>query len=583
MFADGYDLGAKLGEGGMAVVFEAVARGAHGFTRRVAIKRLLPQFAKDDQLTRMFLDEARTASHLHHAGIVGVLDFGVVDGAPFQVLELVEGWNMDHLVERAHERGARVPTEVALLVMTEVAHALAYAHERTDAQGESLGIVHRDVKPSNILISTSGDIKLGDFGIALARERSAVTTGFSPRGTPGYMSPEQRLGVRVEPTSDVFAAGVSLHDLLATHPLLEAGAHQQLLAGQELAIREDLPRDVRAIIERAVRVKPSDRYPSARELARVLGEALAPRLGVDGKSRIVAWLAELGVVRAPLTPPRVPVVIVPAKHTGSDHAMQFVTTLMDSKPVAPLRRAPQTPVTIDRPATTAARPQPVAPPSPPSTAARGWTVFAAACLLPLALGAIGLAVFVVQRPPASAPTSPTASTVTDTVPPPPPQLATASASSSSVVESPPPSFDAGAPKPPTALGPYLTVKSVVIHPASRRALMSTLKNEPPGVDAVIAALEAVGRRCLIGRAITPGAEVHVDVDVESSGRAMRLHAYESCVGRTACRVRIKDDGAHFWVPGDAVACVESGAKTIAFPPLVPAYTQYEFQNYLQLE
>jgi serine/threonine-protein kinase len=303
VLAERYELVALLGRGGMAEVFVAVAHGARGFTRRVAIKRLLPGLGDDATFVARFFDEARIASRLHHANIVGVLDFAIADGAPFQVLELVDGCDVAQLLDR----GEPIPVEIALHVTTEVAHALAYAHEAKDDAGAPLGIVHRDVKPSNVLLSRAGEVKLGDFGIALARDRLSVTrTGALPHGTPAFMSPEQLVGGEIGPPSDVFALGCCLHALVAGEsPLESQSARMKFLVGGAIALSDTLPADVRAIVERALRREPGDRWPSARAMAAASGAALAARLTTDPKSRVVEWLARAEPARPPeKVPPR---------------------------------------------------------------------------------------------------------------------------------------------------------------------------------------------------------------------------------------------------------------------------------------
>ncbi|HSO37602.1 MAG TPA: serine/threonine-protein kinase, partial [Labilithrix sp.] len=313
---------------GMAEVRAGIARGAHGFTRRVAIKRLLPEASGDATLLRMFFDEARTASRLHHAGIVSVLDYGEVAGAPFQVLELVEGRDAGALVRQALARGERMPIEVALHVVKEVAYALAFAHEAKDERGELLGIVHRDVKPSNILIAWSGDVKLGDFGIALARERCAKTTGLVTRGTPGYMSPEQLMGVTADATTDVFALGCTLQGLLVGRSPLTGDAEvAAMLRGQELSASAELPEDVSAIVQRAVRRRPEERYPTARAMAEALGQALAARLQTDATTRLLAWLRPLATAQNTDPGPAIEILsTVGPTERGNRH---FTTTAVD--------------------------------------------------------------------------------------------------------------------------------------------------------------------------------------------------------------------------------------------------------------
>ena len=296
MLADRYELRDLLGVGGMAEVHEAMAHGAHGFVRRVAIKRLLLETSDDPTIVRMFLDEARIASKLHHASIVAVLDYAVADDVPFQVLELVDGWNTAALMRQVKARGQTMPLDIALYIATEVAHALTYAHEAKDERGVPLGIVHRDVKPSNVLVSRGGDVKLGDFGIALARERASKTTGFVARGTPGYMSPEQLLGTGVDLRTDIFALGCTLHALLTGwSPLTEESAREALMRGTKLPVAAALPPGILAIVERAVSVEAGARFATAREMALALGGELSQLLRTDPKSRMLQWLQLLAV------------------------------------------------------------------------------------------------------------------------------------------------------------------------------------------------------------------------------------------------------------------------------------------------
>ncbi len=278
-----YSIRKKLGEGGMAEVLEAVAQGDEGFTRRVAIKRLLPSHAADASFARMFLDEARIVSRLHHGGIVAVLDYGVVDGAPFQILEFVDGQDARTLVHRGRDRDAAMPLEVALYLVTEIARALHYAHEE--------GVVHRDVKPANILVSHAGDVKLADFGIAFASERTERTQAGVAKGTPGYMAPEQVFGGGIDARADIFALGCVLHALVTgDSPLSRAGNLEHIMQKEPIELASGLPEDIEAIIRHATFATPSQRYATARAMAEDTGAALASRLKTDAKGALLAWL-----------------------------------------------------------------------------------------------------------------------------------------------------------------------------------------------------------------------------------------------------------------------------------------------------
>ena len=153
----------------MAQVMEAVASGHGGFERRVAIKRLLPQHARDGERRRMFFEEARIGSRMHHGGIVPILDYGLIDGSEFMAMEYVEGLDALRAVSSSTPDIVPMPEGIALHVTAEIAHALAYIHDLRDDDNRALAIVHRDVSPPNILLSWNGDVKLSDFGIALSR------------------------------------------------------------------------------------------------------------------------------------------------------------------------------------------------------------------------------------------------------------------------------------------------------------------------------------------------------------------------------------------------------------------------------
>lgn len=292
-----YRIVSRLGKGGMAEVFEGVARGADGFERRVAIKRILDTAVEDETACRMFLDEARIASQLHHGNIVSVLDYGLADGLPFQVLEYVDGIDGSRLLSRAAEHEIPVPAAIALYLCTEVAHALAYAHDARDSDGEPLGIVHRDVKPSNLLVAWSGDVRLADFGIAWAENRAEQTATGVTKGTLLFMAPEQATQGTIDGRTDVFALGCVLHTLLTGRsPLAGDEALFQLLSGKELTLDDQLDPDIRAIIARAVRRSRSERHDSASAMADALGQALTGRIARDPRGFTRQWLERL---RAP--------------------------------------------------------------------------------------------------------------------------------------------------------------------------------------------------------------------------------------------------------------------------------------------
>ena len=249
-----YELLRPLGQGGMAEVWEAVLHGDAGFRRRVAVKRMAAERVGDERLQRMFVDEARLASRLHHANLVAVIDFGVVDGIAFQVLELVDGFDVARLANWGLTAKSPMPVPIALGIAAQVAHALHAAHTAVGDDGAPLNIVHRDVSPQNVLVSRGGDVKLADFGIALWEQRTEKTLGATARGKPTYMAPEQAMRGAIDGRADVFSLGCTLHALLTgLSPLQDENALVDLLAGVELALDAGLAAPIREVIGRAVR------------------------------------------------------------------------------------------------------------------------------------------------------------------------------------------------------------------------------------------------------------------------------------------------------------------------------------------
>lgn len=273
-----YELVRLIGSGGMAEVFEGVKHGANGFARRVAIKRLIPDHADDPQLQRMFLDEARIASQLHHANIVQVLDYGTVEGAQFIVMEHVNGLTVSAAARRSYQLGEAIPASIALYICAQIAHALDYSHGRRDAAAQPLGIVHRDVSPSNMLLSWEGDVKLTDFGIALASSRETRTRTGVVKGKEYYMAPEQARGEPVDSSADIYALGVSLHWILTG--TTTAGANLRGAA---------LPLEVEQLIERSTARQPGLR-PGASQFAEQADRCRKQLSELDGRTELARWL-----------------------------------------------------------------------------------------------------------------------------------------------------------------------------------------------------------------------------------------------------------------------------------------------------
>ena len=322
-----YRLSRLLGRGGMAEVFEAFAVGDHGFERRVALKRILPEATAEAGFLERFVEEARIASSMHHPNLVGVLDFGVLDGRPFHVLELVNGLDLGRLVERARQLGRGVPVEVALFIAVEVAHGLAHAHAARDARGRPLGVVHRDVSPGNILVSWGGDVKLTDFGIALAAGRKVSTRIGQARGKLAFMAPEQLLGSGVDPRSDLFSLAAVLHWLLVGQsPLEDEAMRRRVLSGGDAPVSPEVPGEIARVLADALAFDRSRRPQSAAELAEACGTLLARRLQVDPRTLMARWTSALEPAAAAPEP------------SSPLEALMEVALLLEGPEQGPLRR-----------------------------------------------------------------------------------------------------------------------------------------------------------------------------------------------------------------------------------------------------
>jgi serine/threonine protein kinase len=264
-----YELLERVAVGGMAEVYRGRVAGAEGFEKWVAIKRILPEYARDERFISMMLTEARIHSALSHPNIVQIHDLGISeDGEYFIVLEYVEGHDLRAVMEAAAELGVQIPDSLALHVADVLAQALHFAHELKDPEGQPLGIIHRDVSPSNVLISNSGEVKLSDFGIAKRRHDHSFVG--SLKGNLVYMSPEQARRVPLDRRADVFSLGAVLFEMLTGHKVREitddVSGFRDVASGlvrSARALRPDLPEAYEQLLLRALASNPADRFQDA--------------------------------------------------------------------------------------------------------------------------------------------------------------------------------------------------------------------------------------------------------------------------------------------------------------------------------
>ncbi len=277
-----YTLLKRIGEGGMAEVFTAIMSGAEGFERLVVIKRLRPHLALNPDAVAQFIDEAKLGSVLTHSNIVTVSDFGKVGDGYFLAAEYVSGHTLAAIsASHAEKFGRPLPAAFVFYMAHEVLAALGYAHDRTDPGGRPLGIIHRDVSPTNIMVSFEGEVKLLDFGIVKATERVSRTREGNVKGNVGYMSPEQARGGEVSNRSDLFSLGLVMFDLLTGEPFYRGSGSGEILyqaatgpTAEHLARIGALPQPGPEVLRNVLSIDPAGRYASARAFAQAIGQSM---------------------------------------------------------------------------------------------------------------------------------------------------------------------------------------------------------------------------------------------------------------------------------------------------------------------
>lgn len=280
-----YRLTERLAVGGMAELYRAVLRGPSGFSKTVAIKKITPQLCRHSRFRKMFLHEGRIMSALGHRNVVQVFELGEVDGELFMCLELVDGCDLARILRRQNQLAPGTEWSLDPLLSVWIARELClgldYVHTLTDDQGRPLHVIHRDVNPHNILLSRHGDVKLGDFGIAKSLVGEVQTVQGQVRGKLEYMSPEQARGDALAPTSDVYAVGLVLYEMLSGERYIQGDGQLELMrtatrpAWRPLAERfSRIPDALDDLVHRALRLNQEQRFASAMAMAEALGAFL---------------------------------------------------------------------------------------------------------------------------------------------------------------------------------------------------------------------------------------------------------------------------------------------------------------------
>jgi len=298
-----YQILDRLAVGGMAELFKAKLEGNLGFEKLVAIKKILPHLATDRSFVEMFIDEARITASLDHRHIVQVFELGNDADTPYIAMQYVDGLDVLALLRECARAQIRLPADLCALIARDVLDALDYAHNALDANGRRLGIVHRDISPGNVLLSWRGDVKLTDFGIARAAERSHKTEAGTLKGKYGYMSPEQVSSGDVDARSDLFSVGILLAEMVMARRLFTSTNDLDIL----LMVRDarldrlhkyasEFPVELRVLTVRALQRRPEDRWQNAGQFRDALDEWIRRTTRVSARD-LASFIG--GVINAP--------------------------------------------------------------------------------------------------------------------------------------------------------------------------------------------------------------------------------------------------------------------------------------------
>jgi serine/threonine-protein kinase len=451
-------IGDLIGRGGMATVHVGKMDGGLGFSRTVAIKRLQGHLATDPAFVRMLLDEARLVGHVQHPHVAEVIDVVQTDGEVLVVMEHIVGQSLAKLLERNTDSALPVPVAVATAIMAGALRGLHAAHVATDDQGRSLGIVHRDVSPQNVMVGVDGLARIIDFGVAKAVHRLQTTNDGDVKGKVAYMSPEQIENEPLDARSDVFAAAVVLWEMLAQRRLFKAenfGATALAIIRGKIPplsdYRDDVPDALHDTILRGLARDRADRFDSAKDMAIALDESVTPA-SADQVGEWVRSLWDGGDARA-------------ACVTRLEHELSAPL----SGPAPGLLVSPDAVARFSAAATVIGAPASARTGTPSSNQGR---LVGAGVVLTIALSA-SIVLLGRER---KAPVTPTELSAPSTTPPldvPPVALATAAPSAVSV-----PSPDPSA----ASTAPTAVPAAHVSHPPTRHASGASTKSRKPSCD-----------------------------------------------------------------------------------------------------
>ncbi|MBM4371587.1 MAG: serine/threonine protein kinase, partial [Deltaproteobacteria bacterium] len=276
-----YELVEKIGAGGMAEVYRARLQGIEGFQKECVVKKILPGYARNMSFIRMLVDEAKLTSVLQHPNIVQIFELGSQENVFYMAMEFVEGKDLLKILARSAELKTRPPVEIICYIIAEVCKGLHYAHNAQDINGQPLNIIHRDVSPSNIIVSRSGHVKIMDFGVAKARTQDGSGSRHVLRGKLGYMSPEQVRAEEIDHRSDIFSLGVVFSEAITLKRLFLGRTDLETLINirdanidKKLSRYSFIPEGLAAILKKALAKERDGRYPSAEALQEAIDDFL---------------------------------------------------------------------------------------------------------------------------------------------------------------------------------------------------------------------------------------------------------------------------------------------------------------------
>jgi serine/threonine protein kinase len=288
----------RINVGGMAEIYLARSRGLQGFRRLLAIKKILPTMAEDEEFIAMFVDEARIAAELSHAGIVQIFELGRFSEDYYIAMEFVHGKDLRFIQERQARAGRPLDVNLTALVAVKILEALDYAHNKRDPTGKPLGIIHRDISPQNVIVSFDGEVKICDFGIAKAANRGQKTQAGVLKGKFGYMSPEQVRGLPLDGRSDLFTVGTLMYEMVTLERLFVGESDFSTLEKVRNAdvvppstYNRDVPEQLEDIILRALSKEVEDRFQNAMEMSEAL-QAYLLNTKLIGSRELSAYMRE---------------------------------------------------------------------------------------------------------------------------------------------------------------------------------------------------------------------------------------------------------------------------------------------------